>query len=116
MRFPLDTNIISNVIGPAPSKALLAWMANRSDRDLYISSLTVAEIRRGVLEASGTTQTATRNLALRSQGASGPVRGPGASLRREGRPRMGEAHGRRQGARLSAQRARHDHRGRRGGE
>lgn len=50
MRFLLDTNIISNVTKPAPSEALLAWMADQSDQDLYISSLTVAEIRRGVLE------------------------------------------------------------------
>ena len=50
MRYLLDTNIISNVTKPAPSEALLAWMAEQDDLDLYISSLTVAEIRRGVLE------------------------------------------------------------------
>jgi predicted nucleic acid-binding protein len=50
MRFLLDTNIISNVTKPAPSDALLEWMADQSDQDLYISSLTVAEIQRGVLE------------------------------------------------------------------
>ena len=50
MRFLLDTNIIGNVIRPAPSEALLTWMADQSDQDLHISSLTVAEIRRGVLE------------------------------------------------------------------
>ena len=50
MRYLLDTNIISNVTKPAPSEALLAWMAKQDDLDLYISSLTVAEIRRGVLE------------------------------------------------------------------
>ena len=46
----LDTNIISNVTKPAPSEALVAWMAEQSDKDLFISSLTVAEIRRGILE------------------------------------------------------------------
>jgi len=50
MRFLLDTNILSNVTRPAPSEALLAWMADQPDDDLYISSLTLAEIRRGVLE------------------------------------------------------------------
>ncbi|EJC82168.1 putative nucleic acid-binding protein [Rhizobium leguminosarum bv. trifolii WSM2297] len=50
MRFLLDTNILSNVTKPAPSEALLAWMADQSDDDLFISSLTVAEIQRGVLE------------------------------------------------------------------
>lgn len=50
MRYLLDTNIISNIIKPAPSERLLAWMAERSDEDLYIASLTVAEIWRGVIE------------------------------------------------------------------
>jgi toxin FitB len=50
MRFLLDTNIISNIIKPAPSESLLTWMSEQSDQDLYIASLTVAEIYRGVLE------------------------------------------------------------------
>ena len=50
MRYLLDTNIISNIVRPAPSQSLLAWMAEQADQDLYIASLTVAEIRRGVLE------------------------------------------------------------------
>ena len=50
MRYVLDTNIISNVTKTSPSEALLAWMAAQNDDDLYISSLTIAEIRRGVLE------------------------------------------------------------------
>jgi len=49
-RYLLDTNIISNVTKPAPSPALLAWMADQTDGDLFISALTVAEIRRGLLE------------------------------------------------------------------
>ena len=50
MRFLLDTNIISNVTKPAPSEALLDWMAERTDENLFITSLTIAEIYRGVLE------------------------------------------------------------------
>lgn len=50
MRFLLDTNIISNVTKPRPSPALLDWLAEQADENLYISSLTVAEISRGVLE------------------------------------------------------------------
>jgi predicted nucleic acid-binding protein len=49
-RFLLDTNIISNVTRPVPSEALLAWMGERADEDLFVASLTIAEIRRGVLE------------------------------------------------------------------
>jgi hypothetical protein len=50
MRYLLDTNIISNITKPAPSEPLVIWMSEQSDEDLYIASLTVAEIRRGVLE------------------------------------------------------------------
>jgi predicted nucleic acid-binding protein len=50
MRYLLDTNILSNVTKPAPSEALLLWLSNQTDSDLFISSLTIAEIRRGVLE------------------------------------------------------------------
>ena len=46
----LDTNIISNVTRPVPSEDLVAWMAEQADEDLFISSMTVAEIRRGILE------------------------------------------------------------------
>ena len=49
-RYLLDTNIISNVTKLMPSEALVAWMADQADKDLVISSLTVAEIRRGLLE------------------------------------------------------------------
>jgi predicted nucleic acid-binding protein len=49
-RYLLDTNIISNATKPSPSEALLAWMAEQADDDLFISALTVGEIRRGLLE------------------------------------------------------------------
>jgi predicted nucleic acid-binding protein len=48
-RYLLDTNIVSDAIKPVPSEALAAWMLEQADEDLFISSLTVAEIRRGVL-------------------------------------------------------------------
>ena len=49
-RYLLDTNIISNIVKPQPSKSLLDWMAARQDEDLFVASLTIAEIRRGILE------------------------------------------------------------------
>lgn len=49
-RYLLDTNIISNVTKPQPSESLIAWMAAQRDEDLFIASLTVAEIQRGILE------------------------------------------------------------------
>jgi predicted nucleic acid-binding protein len=50
MRYLLDTNIISNLIKPKPSESLVTWMAEQDDESLFIASLTVAEIWRGVLE------------------------------------------------------------------
>ena len=50
MRYLLDTNIISNLVKAVPSESLLAWMGGQADQDLFIASLTLAEIRRGVLE------------------------------------------------------------------
>jgi predicted nucleic acid-binding protein len=51
IRYLLDTNIISNATKPAPSQSLIEWMAKQPDESLFISSLTIAEIRRGILEA-----------------------------------------------------------------
>jgi len=50
MRYLLDTNILSNVTKPEPSASLLTWMAEQADADLFIASLTIAEIHRGILE------------------------------------------------------------------
>ena len=49
-RYLLDTSVISNVTKPAPSQSLLDWLAEQVDENLFISSLTIAEIWRGVLE------------------------------------------------------------------
>ncbi|MGV2981860.1 VapC toxin family PIN domain ribonuclease, partial [Camelimonas sp. ID_303_24] len=49
-RYLLDTNIISNIVKPAPSASLMHWMRNRRDEELFIASLTVAEIKRGIFE------------------------------------------------------------------
>lgn len=46
----LDTNIVSEAVKPHPSGALLDWLGRQPDEALYISTLTVAEIRRGILE------------------------------------------------------------------
>jgi predicted nucleic acid-binding protein len=49
-RYLLDTNILSNVTKPAPSQALTDRMADQMDSDLFISTLSLAEIHRGILE------------------------------------------------------------------
>src|SRR5260370_13891392 len=50
-RYLLDTNIISNATKPLPSqKPLTEWMAKQVDDDLFICSLSLAQIYRGILE------------------------------------------------------------------
>ena len=49
-RYLLDTNIISNATKPRPSQPLTEWMAKQVDDDLFISSLSLAEICSGILE------------------------------------------------------------------
>jgi predicted nucleic acid-binding protein len=66
-RYLLDTNIISDVTKPQPSEALIAWMADQADESLFISSLTVAEILRGVME-----KPAGKKRALLERWFSGP--------------------------------------------
>jgi hypothetical protein len=49
-RYLLDTNILSNPTKPNPSLNLSAWLGEQADDDLFISSVSVAEIWRGVQE------------------------------------------------------------------
>ena len=49
-RYLLDTNILSYAIQPKPSKTLLKWLGERRDEDLFVSTLTIAEIWRGILQ------------------------------------------------------------------
>jgi predicted nucleic acid-binding protein len=49
-RYLLDTNILSDPTKPRPSQPLADWLAKQSQDDLFIASLSVAEIWRGVEE------------------------------------------------------------------
>jgi toxin FitB len=69
-RYLLDTNVISDATKPVPSPALIAWMSEQVDQDLFISSLTVAEIWRGVLETPAGKK--HRKLELWFSGPEGP--------------------------------------------
>jgi hypothetical protein len=49
-RFLLDTNVVRDATRPQPSEAVAAWLANQLDADLFISTLTLGELRRGILQ------------------------------------------------------------------
>jgi len=44
----LDTNVLSELVRPKPNPAVIAWFDDIPDESLYISVLTVGEIRKGV--------------------------------------------------------------------
>lgn len=69
-RYLLDTNIISAAARPAPPARLLDWMAERTDAELFIAALTVAELQRGVLELPAGKR--RRELEAWFAGADGP--------------------------------------------
>lgn len=49
MNYLLDTNIISNIVKINPSPSLINWLSDKKESSLYISAMTIAEIRRGIL-------------------------------------------------------------------
>jgi toxin FitB len=46
--FLVDTNCISELVGPTPDPRVVAWMEATDESLLYISVLTLGEIRKGV--------------------------------------------------------------------
>ena len=48
MSFLLDTNVVSEIARPRPDKAVLAWFDAAADQQLYLSVLSLGEIRKGV--------------------------------------------------------------------
>jgi predicted nucleic acid-binding protein len=48
MSYLLDTNVISELVRPKPSKAVLIWFDSIPSEALHISVLTLGEIRKGV--------------------------------------------------------------------
>ena len=45
--FLLDTNCISELVSPKPDAKVLAWLEAADEGNLYLSVLTLAEIRKG---------------------------------------------------------------------
>ena len=48
MAYLLDTNIVSELVRPAPDGKVVAWVESCSPLELYLSVLTFGEISRGV--------------------------------------------------------------------
>ena len=46
--FLLDTNCVSELVSPEPEKSVLRWIDETDETTLYLSVLTLGEIRKGV--------------------------------------------------------------------
>jgi predicted nucleic acid-binding protein len=44
----LDTNAISELTKPTPNPNVLAWLAGQPSADLYLSAVTIGEMRKGI--------------------------------------------------------------------
>lgn len=44
----LDTNVVSELMRPAPAPAVLSWLQGHPGKDLYTTAITVAEVRYGI--------------------------------------------------------------------
>ena len=49
----LDTNVVSELMKPAPAKKVIDWVASKAATSLYITSITQAEILYGILLLPG---------------------------------------------------------------
>ena len=57
--FLLDTNIISELVKPRPQANVTGWIENTDESLLYLSVLTLGEIRRGIASLSQSRRRAT---------------------------------------------------------
>ena len=49
MNYLLDTNVLSEVTKPRPDAQVLTWLSSRISSSLFVSVVSIAEIRKGVL-------------------------------------------------------------------
>ena len=70
-RYLLDTNIVSELVKPRPSEALIVWFDDQPDDALFISSFAIAEIAKGILLLPNGRK--RRELEAWFQGSTGPA-------------------------------------------
>lgn len=52
----LDTCILSETIKPRPNKKLLFWLNEQKNEELYLTSFTIGEIKRGIEKLESSTK------------------------------------------------------------
>jgi toxin FitB len=51
--FLLDTNVVSELVKPSPEPSVLDWVARQAVVDLFLPSITLGELIRGVVRLPG---------------------------------------------------------------
>ncbi len=51
MNYLLDTCVISELVKPAPNPSVIKWLNNTSSERLFLCSLTIGEIRKGITKS-----------------------------------------------------------------
>src|SRR5258708_33589902 len=99
MSFLLDTNVVSEWMKPQPNAGLVEWFNNVDEDDVFISVVTLTEIRYGIERMAAGSRRKNleewlqHELAMRFDGRILPVDETVAELRGAGGAR-GEARGR----------------------
>lgn len=48
MSFLLDTNVVSEWVKPEPARSVVTWLAEVDEDDVFLSVISIAELRRGI--------------------------------------------------------------------
>jgi predicted nucleic acid-binding protein len=65
--FLLDTNVISELVRPRPEPKVASWIESTNESLLYLSVLTLGEIRKGVVSVRNSSRRATLEAWLDSE-------------------------------------------------
>ena len=53
MKYLLDTCVLSELTKSRPSEAVLSWLTAQDPKTLYLSSLTIGELKKGIVKRGG---------------------------------------------------------------
>lgn len=67
MAWLLDTNVLSEIRRPAPNQRVTAFLSDRPLNELYVSTVTLAEVRFGIYSSSETGQRADLEKLLSNE-------------------------------------------------
>lgn len=63
-RYLLDTNVVSELRKPRPHAAVVSWLKNQSDEQLFLSAVTMGELQAGIERTRRQDPTKAREIEL----------------------------------------------------